>query len=52
MLASAGGAAGALLGAVATAVYATAPNWSTTVPSWALLAAIAGALAVGAVAGL
>jgi putative ABC transport system permease protein len=52
LLAGVGGAAGALLGALATTVYATTRNWTTTVPGWALLTAMAGASALGAVAGL
>jgi putative ABC transport system permease protein len=52
LLAAVGGAAGVLLGAFATTVYATTRNWSTTLPGWALLAAVAGATAVGALAGL
>jgi putative ABC transport system permease protein len=52
LLALAGGAAGAVLGAFATTLYATARNWPTAVPIPDLLAAIAVAITVGATAGL
>jgi putative ABC transport system permease protein len=52
LLALLGGIAGALLGGFATTVYAQARNWSAVVPGGALAAAVAAALAVGAVAGV
>ena len=47
-----GGVAGAVLGALAVAVYAALRQWSTTVPPGALAGAVGLALAVGAVGGL
>ena len=52
LLAFAGGAAGAVLGGFATTVYATARHWSAVVPAATLVAALATAVAVGAVAGV
>ena len=52
LLAVSGGAAGAVLGALATTIYASARHWSTVVPAPVLLAAIGIALALGAVARL
>jgi putative ABC transport system permease protein len=52
LLALLGGIAGALLGGFATTVYAQARHWSAVVPGGALAAAVAAALAVGAVAGV
>lgn len=52
LLAGLGGAAGAAIGAFATAVYSAARHWSTTVPVTDLGAALFAALAVGAVAGV
>jgi putative ABC transport system permease protein len=51
-LALIGGAAGAVLGALATAIYASARRWPAVVPPADLLAAVAIAVAVGAAAGL
>jgi len=48
----AGGAAGAVLGGFTTTVYSAARHWSAVVPAPVLLAAVAIALALGAVAGL
>jgi putative ABC transport system permease protein len=52
LLATSGGAAGAVLGGFTTAVYAAARHWSAVVPVPVLLAAVAIALAVGVLAGL
>ena len=52
LLALAGGAGGAILGGFATAVYATARHWHTVVSAPTLAAALAVAVAVGAVAGV
>ncbi|MEI2816027.1 MAG: ABC transporter permease [Microthrixaceae bacterium] len=51
-LASLGGVAGVALGAVVTAAYAAHQGWRVAVPASALAAGIAGALLLGAVAGL
>jgi putative ABC transport system permease protein len=52
LLAGLGGAAGILLGAAVTAVYAESQGWATVVPPLALGGGLAAALAIGAVAGL
>jgi putative ABC transport system permease protein len=52
LLATSGGAAGAVLGGFATTVYAAQRHWSTTIPVPVLLGAVGIALAVGATAGL
>ncbi len=52
LLALLGGIAGALLGGFATAGYAHLRQWSAVVPGTALGAAVAAALAIGAVAGV
>jgi putative ABC transport system permease protein len=52
LLSALGGAAGILLGAAVTAVYATAQGWPTEIPSWAVAGALAAALVLGGVAGL
>lgn len=52
LLALIGGIAGALLGGFATTGYAHLRHWSAVVPGTALAAAVAAALAVGAVAGV
>ena len=52
LLAVIGGASGSVIGAVATAVYASARHWHTVVSLPLLLAAVALALLVGATAGL
>ena len=52
LLALVGGIAGALLGGFATTGYAHLRHWSAVVPATALGAAVAAALAVGAVAGV
>jgi putative ABC transport system permease protein len=52
LLAVAGGSAGAVLGGFATTIYADARGWTAVVPVPILLAAVAVALALGAVAGL
>ncbi|MGN6792794.1 MAG: ABC transporter permease [Streptosporangiaceae bacterium] len=52
LLAGTGGAAGALLGGFATAVFSWTRHWSAVVPVPVLLAAVGIALVLGAVAGL
>ncbi len=52
LLAAIGGASGSILGALATAAYATIRHWHTVVSPPLLLAAIALALLVGTTAGL
>jgi hypothetical protein len=52
LLAGSGGAAGALLGGFATAVYSWTRQWSAVVPVPVLLAAVGIALIIGAVAGV
>jgi putative ABC transport system permease protein len=52
LLAASGGAAGALLGGFATAVYSAARHWRAVVPVPMLLAAVVLALLIGAVAGV
>ena len=52
LLSGLGGGAGILLGAGATAVYATLQGWPTVVPAWVVAGAITAALVIGGVAGL
>jgi putative ABC transport system permease protein len=52
LLASAGGLAGVLLGAAATAVYAAGRGWEVVVPPAAVVGGFGAALAIGAIAGL
>jgi putative ABC transport system permease protein len=52
LLALAGGAVGVGLGALATAVYATAKGWAIVIPTSAWAGGFAAALLIGAVAGL
>jgi len=52
LLAAVGGSAGAVIGGLATTVYAAVRHWSAVVPAPALAAAVVAAVAVGAVAGL
>jgi putative ABC transport system permease protein len=52
VLALAGGAAGVLAGAVATAMYAHAKNWLTVIPLEAWAGGLGAALLIGAIAGL
>jgi putative ABC transport system permease protein len=52
LLAALGGIAGLLLGAIATWIYALAQNQPMVVPLYALIAAPAAGLVIGAVAGL
>jgi putative ABC transport system permease protein len=47
-----GGAAGVLLGVVATAIYATARGWAIVVPALGWAGGLGAALAIGAIAGL
>jgi putative ABC transport system permease protein len=52
MLALAGGAAGVILGALSTAVYAHVKGWATVIPAGAWAGGLGAALLIGAVAGL
>ena len=52
LLALAGGAAGVILGAVATAVYAHAKGWATVIPADAWAGGLGAALLIGVLAGL
>jgi putative ABC transport system permease protein len=52
LLALAGGVAGVIAGAAATAVYAHAKGWAIVIPPEAWAGGLAAALAIGAVAGL
>jgi putative ABC transport system permease protein len=52
LLALAGGAAGVILGTVATAIYAHAKGWAIVIPSQAWAGGLAAALLIGALAGL
>ncbi|WP_131742309.1 ABC transporter permease [Actinomadura roseirufa] len=52
LLSGGGGAAGVLLGAAVTVVYALVRGWPPVVPGWALGGALAATLAIGAAAGL
>jgi putative ABC transport system permease protein len=52
LLALIGGCAGAVLGAIATTVFATVKGWSTVVSLPVLAAAILGAVVVGGLAGV
>jgi putative ABC transport system permease protein len=52
LLALAGGAAGIILGATATAIYATAKGWAIVIPVQARTGGLAAALIIGALAGL
>jgi len=52
LLATSGGAVGAVLGGFATTVYAAQRHWSATIPVPVLLGAVGIALVVGATAGL
>ncbi len=52
LLAIAGGAAGVTVGALATAIYASARGWAVVIPAIAWGGGIGAALAIGAVAGL
>jgi putative ABC transport system permease protein len=52
LLALAGGAAGIILGAAATAIYAHAKGWATVIPAQAWAGGLAAAVLIGALAGL
>jgi putative ABC transport system permease protein len=52
LLAFAGGAAGVGLGALATAIYASAKGWAIVIPASAWAGGIGAALLIGAIAGL
>jgi len=47
-----GGLAGAVIGVVATVIYARTQHWSVLIPPLALYGGIGAALAIGAIAGL
>ena len=52
LLAVLGGGAGVLIGAAATAVYATSRGWAVVIPAQAWTGGIASAVLIGAIAGL
>jgi putative ABC transport system permease protein len=52
LLSALGGAGGAVLGIVVTALYATTQSWSPVVPAWATAGGVAATLVIGAIAGL
>jgi putative ABC transport system permease protein len=52
LLALAGGAAGVMLGAAATAIYAHAKGWAIVIPAQAWAGGLGAALIIGAVAGI
>ncbi|MCK2216316.1 ABC transporter permease [Actinomadura sp. ATCC 31491] len=52
LLSGLGGAAGAVLGALATAGYALSRGWPPVVPPWAVGGAVAATLVVGTLAGI
>ena len=52
LLALAGGAAGIVIGAAATAIYAHAKGWAIVIPAQAWAGGLAAALLIGALAGL
>jgi len=52
LLAVAGGAAGVVLGVVATAIYASAKGWAVVIPPLAWAGGLGAALVIGAAAGL
>jgi putative ABC transport system permease protein len=52
LLASMGGVAGLLFGAIATLVYSIAQNQPMVVPAYAMIAGPAAGFAIGAIAGL
>ncbi len=52
LLALAGGAAGVILGAVATAIYAHAKGWAIVIPAQAWAGGLSAALLIGTAAGL
>ena len=52
LLALLGGAAGVIIGAVATGIYAHAKGWATVIPAEAWGGGLVAALLIGALAGL
>ncbi|MQA60437.1 MAG: FtsX-like permease family protein [Actinophytocola sp.] len=52
LLSALGGGAGVLLGAGATALYATWQGWPTVVPVWVVAGGVGATLVIGALAGL
>ena len=52
LLALAGGAVGVVLGAAATAAYASAKGWTPVIPAEAWAGGLGAALLIGAIAGL
>ncbi|MBP2707959.1 ABC transporter permease [Microbispora sp. RL4-1S] len=52
LLSALGGVAGAVLGGLATAGYATSRGWPPVVPAWAFAGAVGATLVIGTLAGL
>ncbi|RJL29971.1 ABC transporter permease [Bailinhaonella thermotolerans] len=52
LLSTLGGAAGLVLGSIATVAYALAKDWPPVVPTWALGGALLATMTVGVIAGL
>ncbi|GAA0944891.1 ABC transporter permease [Nonomuraea longicatena] len=52
LLSGLGGTTGAVLGAVATIVYATTQEWTAVVPLWSLGGAVGATLLIGTIAGI
>ncbi|WP_224276434.1 ABC transporter permease [Streptomyces sp. LS1784] len=52
LLSAMGGAAGTVLGALATAGFATAQGWTTVIPLWAPVGGLGATLLIGLLAGL
>jgi ABC-type antimicrobial peptide transport system permease subunit len=52
LLSMLGGAAGVVLGAIATVAFAQYRDWPPVVPSWAIGGALAATLAIGTIAGI
>jgi putative ABC transport system permease protein len=52
LLSALGGVVGAVLGALATGLYATSRDWPAVIPPWALGGAVCATLVIGTMAGL
>ncbi len=52
LLATAGGAAGVVIGAVVTAIYASMKDWQVVIPPVAIVGGIVAAIVIGGIAGL
>jgi putative ABC transport system permease protein len=52
LMSALGGGAGAVLGVLVTAGYATTRHWPSVVPAWASFGGIAATLVIGGIAGL